>query len=206
MNLTDRIPQPFSSLPWRGAQKPGVILCYNPNPPTDPVREMEEPESYTGNEIVAENLRLSDRDFVLAAVAPYNPLPDDLLERFVALEHRRHRLEADLDDTTKEIAGLQEPLQEQWGERGVSQVKMDGLTVHLKTTFYCSKAPGMATQTVCDALQKSGLGNMVVDGYAPSSLTAKMKELVATEDGDLPEALSGLLNYGELTKLATRRS
>ncbi len=143
-----------------------------------------------------------------------SPLPDDLLERFVVLEHRRHRLEAELDATKKAIADIQEPLLEEWGERGVSQVKVDGLTVHLKTLFYCGKRGEVETAAICTVLKEQGLGSMVKLGYVAASVKARVKEWVdrdkeRKEDDNesyVPDEISKCFRFGETTSVASRRA
>lgn len=212
MNPTDRIPQPVSPLPWKYAGKDGALICNDPSPKSASSSATRE---YYGGDPICESMQKSDRDFILAAVEPYNPLPDDLLEKFVVLEHRRRKLEADLDDTKKAIAEIQEPLQEEWGERGVSQVKMDGLTVHLKTLFYCGKRGEVETAAICTMLKQEGLGSMVKLGYVAASVKARVKEWVdrdkerkedEQDESHVPDEIKRCFRFGETTSVASRRS
>ena len=138
------------------------------------------------------------------------------LTRFVALDNRRKELEAKVEALKAECLSLDEVLQEQFADEGIMSVKTDEGTVYLHTRFYCSKMKGVETSVVCAALEANGMGAMVRPGYAPATLTSKMKEMfgednvpdvfAGVESENPAECVEALLSLGEITSVRCRKS
>ncbi len=72
--------------------------------------------------------------------------------------------------------------------------------------FYCSKAKGVGTPEVCDALwQVATLAPLVKPSYSASSLKAWVKEHV-DNDEPIPSFLDDLLHYDTVPRIKSRRT
>lgn len=128
-----------------------------------------------------------------------------MLAEFVGLEHERREHEEKLKVIAERTAKLQEALLDQFADLGLQNASVKGLTVYVRMDRYVSKAKDATTDAVCHALRECGCGYMVSDGYNAQSLKSKVKEW---QDAgvEVPAALAGLLNIGEIPRLATRKS
>jgi len=106
----------------------------------------------------------------------------DRLKRYVALEEERRSLEDRLKETKFRIAAMQPNILEDFAAAGAHSIRCDKLTVFIKTNRYVSKGKGIETQTICDVMQEIGLGQMVRDGYSPSTLKAWVVEQMTLRD------------------------
>lgn len=134
--------------------------------------------------------------------------PDDrspILKRFVRLEQLRRRLEETLDAVKARIEPLKNEVYEHFAETGVQNARCDGLTVYLKTTRFVSKRKEYTMEQVCECLRAHGFGYLVSDGYNAAALKSAIVEKLV-EGVELPEPLKGMLNIGETTEVATRKS
>lgn len=184
--MTENQPAPCSPLPWREGKRSGTIVC-------DEERR------------VCQSMNPADIAFVLAQINP--PVDEtkneDMLARFVALEKRRRGLEAELDATKKESAGVAEMLLDEWADRGQQNARVEDLTVFVSHDFYCNKRAGVPAAQVCDLLDRFGLERLVAPGYSATSLKAWVREQL-TAGSDLPVELEAVLSHGETTRLKTR--
>lgn len=126
-----------------------------------------------------------------------------LLKRFVALEHERRTLEMKLDSVKARLKPIAIEALELWADSGLERLRMNGLTVHLRTDRYVTKKTGILGEAVCEALRSIGRADMVSDGYNASSLKSLVREWIDNDD-EVPEQLAELLNIGESQRLATR--
>lgn len=132
---------------------------------------------------------------------------EERMQLFARLENWRR----DLDEATKfckaEAEKLSPRLMEEMGENGIQNMRIDGLTIYMKTNFYCNKKAnkdGVTQQVICDALRKLGFGQIVSEEYASSALKAKVKEWVES-NVEIPPELAELINYGTETVLTTMK-
>ena len=152
---------------------------------------------------------LSGLEAVHAEPPAAEPAPtNQLLRQFAQLQLRRRELEEALEVVTKGITALEPEILEYFADQGIQSANVLGLCCYMKTDFFVSKKAdkdGVTTQIVCDAMRDFGLGYMVADGYNAASLKSKIKEWLK-EGVEVPERLRSLLNIGETTKIATRKS
>lgn len=147
--------------------------------------------------------QLKEMEAMLAA-EPQPAALRELLAEFVALEIERREHEDKLKVIAERLAKINEPLLDAFADSGIQNAKVNGLTVYVRMDRYCSKKSDASTEQVCAALKTCGLGYMVSDGYNAQSLKSKVKEW--QDNGvEVPAALSGLLNIGEVPRLATRK-
>jgi len=81
----------------------------------------------------------------------------DELKRFVALEERRRKLEAEIDTVKAEAAELEELLLPQFEQSGMERVAIDGRTVYVERKLW-AKAKDGDKASVCKALKRCRLG------------------------------------------------
>jgi hypothetical protein len=143
---------------------------------------------------------------------------DDPLQRFVAVEEERRKLEAQVAALEKEATALAARILEDWADRGQRNATVGKLLVFTRSEMYCSKRPGVDGKTLADVLVSIGLGQAV--GYNAASLKSYVKEKMAqaaggeTNDDELPEGvkpedvlppeLAALITVGENVRLRTR--
>jgi len=128
----------------------------------------------------------------------------DELKRFVALEERRRKLEAEIDTVKAEAAELEELLLPQFEQSGMERVAIDGRTVYVERKLW-AKAKDGDKASVCKALKRCRLGDYVEETFNTNSLSAYVREL-DREGRPLPPSLREVLEVSEVFKLRTRRS
>ena len=134
------------------------------------------------------------------------PVPafKELLAEFTALEHERREHEDRLKVIGERLGKITEPLLDHFADSGIQNANVNGLTVYVRIDRFVSKRGDATTDQVCAALRECGLSYMVNDGYNAQSLKSKVREY--QESGvEVPTQLAGLLNIGEVARLATRK-
>jgi len=131
-------------------------------------------------------------------------LNTDELKRFVALEERRHQLEAEVDTIKAEAAELESRLLPQFEQSGTERIAIDGRTVYVERKLWAKAKDGDKT-AVCKALKRAHLGDYVEETFNSNSLSAYVREL-DREERPLPPSLREVLEVSEVFKLRTRRS
>lgn len=128
----------------------------------------------------------------------------DQLKRAGELELRRRELEDELKIIAEEYKQLESSLIDQFADAGMQNARASGLTFYVRMDRYCSKKSEFTSDQVCQCLTRNGLGYMVADSYNAASLKSKFKEW--QELGVEPPAdLAGMMNIGEVARLATRK-
>lgn len=152
------------------------------------------------------------------ATSAEQPKQSDLASRFVALTKRERELQAQLDEIGKEKDAVGRLLVDDWTERCIQNMTVDGMRISLREDFYANKKAdkdGVSKESVVAALEAVGLGDIVRPDYAPGTLKARVREFALTEvDGNevydlerIPEELRAVLNVGTIVKpVATRAS
>lgn len=114
--------------------------------------------------------------------------------------------EADLADRKRERKALQQRLANAFADAGMQNLRLDGRTYYLATSYFANKAGGVDQNTVCMALRDAGLGDYVQLQFSPAKLKAHLRELhEAMPPGTpfedvVPDELRGLINvYEEVT-------
>jgi hypothetical protein len=131
-------------------------------------------------------------------------LNTDELKRFVALDERRHQLEAEVDTIKAEATELEGRLLPQFEQSGTERIAIDGRTVYVERKLW-AKAKGGNKAAVCKALKRAHLGDYVEQTFNSNSLSAYVREL-DREERPLPPSLREVLEVSEVFKLRTRRS
>lgn len=130
---------------------------------------------------------------------------DDLLVEFVNLDREKAEIEKRLGEIKERANLIGKALLDDWANRGMQSVNLQGRTVYIRRDFYCSKKGGVETQKVCDALERMGHRSMVNPSYSPASLKALVREIV-DNDQMVPEGLNVLIHYDTVPRLMTRAS
>jgi len=131
-------------------------------------------------------------------------LNTDELKRFVALDERRHQLEAEVDTIKAEATELEGRLLPQFEQSGTERIAIDGRTVYVERKLW-AKAKDGDKAAVCKALKRAHLGDYVEETFNSNSLSAYVREL-DREERPLPPSLREVLEVSEVFKLRTRRS
>ncbi|MDE2103886.1 MAG: hypothetical protein KGL39_42010 [Patescibacteria group bacterium] len=126
-----------------------------------------------------------------------------MLADYVELEERRRRLEDDLAACKQAASAIEQKLLEQFADIGLQNARVGNLTVYVRHDRYVSRRKEVTNEEMCEILRNLGLGYMVSDGYNAASLKSKIKEY-QDHELEVPPALAGALNIGEVPRLATR--
>ena len=126
----------------------------------------------------------------------------DELRRYVALEERRRKLEAEIDTIKAEVAELEQRLLPQFEQGGLQRVSIDGRTVYIERKLWARAKDGNKA-AVCKALKRCHLGDYVEETFNTNSLSAYIREL-DREGRPLPPSLAVVLDVSEVFKLRTR--
>lgn len=144
------------------------------------------------------------------------PMTADPVRRLVELDKEEEELRARLSQISEERAKLEGTIVEDWIDRGIQSMTIDGRVVYLVEQFFASKKAdrdGVTKDRVLAALRECGLGDLVREDYAPGTLKARVKELATEEvDGEevvnldlIPDPLRSVLNVGTTIKPIVRR-
>ncbi len=130
----------------------------------------------------------------------------DLLKRIVRLRKEREAAEAKLAKIKTQI-DEQEPAVLNWmQEAGISSVKQDGITVHIRREVWASVADGN-TDFLRDALDAAGIDpdTIIRERANTQTLSALVREF--DRDGrPMPNSLAAAVKVSEVFKLGYRAS
>ena len=128
----------------------------------------------------------------------------DLLKEAADLELKRREHEDALKMINERFRQIEPILLDQFADAGMQNARANGLTFYVRLDRYCSKRAEFTSEQVCECLSRNGLGYMVTDSYNPASLKSKFKEW-AEQQVEPPAELLGMVNLGEVARLATRK-
>lgn len=128
----------------------------------------------------------------------------DHLKRYTELVSRKRELEAELRALQDEINGLEPVLVEQMLEAGVQHLRLNGQTVYLQQEIWASPVDGDYDR-LCDALERAGLGDMVVRRVHNNTLSAWVRELRKVGE-EMPEEVKPYIKVSETYRLRVRKS
>lgn len=114
----------------------------------------------------------------------------------VALEIRKEELSRGLKEVNAEIESLWGPILEEMAMGGVLSIPLEeGPRLSKRRDIFCSKASGVPTQLVAQALKAEGLDWMVGESYDSGKLKEHIKALdeAAIEAKDMPDDIAELL-------------
>jgi len=131
------------------------------------------------------------------------------LKRYVRQTKAKRQLDASLREIKTELDELETDLLEQFADAGISSIKIDGMTVHMRSDFRPSvdyldgesKDDGHAR--ACAALEASGFGEFVLARYNFHQIRALAKELIE-DRGELPQEWNGAIHVEEQYRLGAR--
>lgn len=159
-------------------------------------------------DIVAAALNSERGEILNASKDEVEALPfGQKLKAFAELENYRRELEETLKAVKETAAEIEPQLREEMALADMQSANVEGLTIYLHRTRYVSKKSdkdGVTSERLCGILRDIGWGDLVRDGYAPSSLKAKVDEVLGNGE-ELPPELADCLNVGEAYSLRTRK-
>ncbi len=126
------------------------------------------------------------------------------VQEYAALVARKRELEAELRAIQDRLNEMEPGLVEQLIEAGVQHVRVGGQTVYLQQEIWASPADG-DYDALCDALERAGLGDMVVRRVHHHTLTAWVRELRKAEE-EIPEEVRPYLKISETYRLRVRKA
>jgi len=131
------------------------------------------------------------------------------IKKFTQLTEEKKALKQKLRDIQVELDALENQIEEHFVESGVSSMKVGGRTVYLRKQLFVSpnamegESPEDAKRRACRALQTSGLGWLVSEGYNSNTLRAVIREM--QEDGhEFPLTLTDALKITERYRVGVR--
>lgn len=136
------------------------------------------------------------------------------LTRFVELDSRIKKLDAELKELKKERDAMEEPLIDGLVDAGIQNLNVAGHTVYIRTQLWASakdivdpltgEAIGKDWNSALAAVQATGHADLIETRINSQRLSALVRELDDTEDG-VPEIMRENLNISEQIKLVVRK-
>ena len=126
------------------------------------------------------------------------------VQEYAALVARKRELEAELRAIQDRLNEMEPGLVEQLIEAGVQHVRVGGQTVYLQQEIWASPVDG-DYDALCDALERAGLGDMVVRRVHHHTLSAWVREL-RKADEEIPEEVRPYLKISETYRLRVRKA
>jgi hypothetical protein len=126
------------------------------------------------------------------------------VQEYAALVARKRELEAELRAIQDRLNEMEPGLVEQLIEAGVQHVRVGGQTVYLQQEIWASPVDG-DYDALCDALERAGLGDMVVRRVHHHTLSAWVREL-RKADEEIPEEVRPYLKISETYRLGVRKA
>jgi len=122
----------------------------------------------------------------------------ELLEALVNATVEKRRIEAELKAAKKAVAKLEEPVREVFARLGVDSLRIAGYSLAPSSTWWAG-AFDKDYATACAALREAGLDEFVQERFNTNTVSAWVRELDRTVDGQpiLPKALLGKLKVSE---------
>lgn len=127
-----------------------------------------------------------------------------MLDRLLVLRQNKDDLNVQLKAVNDELSSIEPLIAEEMAMRGWGNIKTNsGATVSRQTSTHVGIKSDQKMEAVALA-KRYGWGDMVT--LQPSSLTARVKELMETSHGTLPEDLQSVLNVYQKEVIRVRKS
>lgn len=121
---------------------------------------------------------------------------DDLLVEFVNLDREKKQLEKRIEEIKERKQQIQSVLIDEWTNRGIKHVSLNGRTVAIVNNFICAKKAGVTTEQICDVLRTVGFGDLVkTKHYESGALKALIREIENDDDKEIPPELEPLIHH-----------
>lgn len=136
-------------------------------------------------------------------------LDTDLARRFAETTQRKREAEEALREINKELAAIEKPLRHEMQLAGVASLPIETpsgrMTVYTHSTLWAKPKKDVDRQSVCDALEATGLDDLVSRNFNTHSVSAYVRETLA-EGTPLDDRLSDVLDVLEVTNVRAVRS
>ena len=130
-------------------------------------------------------------------------LDTNLLDRFTTLTREKRELEAKLRMVQDELNGVMPALLDSMAESGVQSIKSnDGATVYMARNIF---ARPVDAEALCQALERTGYGDIISRGVHHKTLNAFVKEFEG-EGGEveLPQEIADQLDLTTVYQVRMR--
>jgi hypothetical protein len=129
----------------------------------------------------------------------------DTQRKFAALYREKLELQDRLNQVTKELGEMQEPMLDFFGDAGMQSVSVDGITLYIHEQIWANTAEGSTKELACEALVANGFGEFVSPGFNTSTLSAKAREMERNGES-FPEAVLAHIKVAPKVEIRARRS
>lgn len=128
----------------------------------------------------------------------------DQVKRYAELIARKRELEAELRAIQDQLNVMEPGLVEAFIDAGIQHLRLNGQTLYLQQEIWASPVDG-DYDSLCDALERAGLGDMVVRRVHHNTLSAWVRELRKAGE-EMPEEVKPYLKVSETYRLRVRKS
>ena len=132
----------------------------------------------------------------------------DLARVLVMVHRRKQTINAELDIIDRTKSALSEMTIEALSREGVGNIGIGGFTVSAYAQVFPKFKDGCTKSDVCDALEKTGNGDLVSLGYNSQSLGSLIREMADPDSGEIvmPDDLAAVLATSEVSKISIKKS
>jgi hypothetical protein len=100
----------------------------------------------------------------------------EVAKRLIALREEQAKHEKAAAEAKKKADEAEAALVESFAAEGLQSVNIDGRTVYRRKDLIVSKAAGVATDSVVEAIQAAGWGSLIGESYNANTLKASVRE------------------------------
>lgn len=138
-------------------------------------------------------------------------LPGDDVEAILLLDGAIKMLETLAKVAREKRQAVADRMAEEWGALGKQSENRNGRTIYKSRDLYCGAKKGMS-ESLVDAMQSEGLGDLVKDTIHPSTLKSWVRENSPVDESgerdysQIPESIRSMLNIYESFSIRVRNS
>lgn len=124
----------------------------------------------------------------------------DLLEKYVAAEKEKRRVEAQLQEAKKNLSKIGEQVLDMFETTGLQNLKLDdGVTIALRTDIR-ARIPADKREEAYEAFKEHGMDGLVKETINPKTLESWVREYADVNGVELPEWATGYVETYEQTR------
>ncbi len=122
------------------------------------------------------------------------------IQQFVALTKEKRKLEDRVKEINKEIASLEESVLKYFQEQNLDKVRLEGMTVSLKSEIWARKSPDCPIEEAIKALEEVHLDSYTKPSINYQGLSAYFRD----DETRYPEFLKGKIDLNKYFKPVAR--
>jgi len=131
-------------------------------------------------------------------------MDSERLREFTSLEKEKKNLEYELEKVKKKIANISQPIMDEFADKGIKNINIDGRTVYIERKVWAKIADDKTKEEAIQAIKDAGYEILVSEGYNSQQLSSLLREL--ERSGKFPEEFKGVIEASEVFKLKSRKA